>query len=145
MQTSLPEWHKDLRVRSLRLLLSEIYRARQIDCPALVVLSLRSALDAICNEMWGDLGTFQDKLQKLVDEGLIGSKQRQLMAAAIEIGNATTHRGHIPTRGDAEAVHDIVEGLIKQHYSLDGRASVAAGRLPKRIRARKAAPLLVGE
>ncbi|GFE84410.1 hypothetical protein GCM10011487_64100 [Steroidobacter agaridevorans] len=90
--------------------------------------------------MWGDLGTFQNKLQRLSDEGMIASKQRHLIAAAIEIGNATTHRGHMPTRRDAEAVHDIVEGLMKQHYSLSARASKAARRIPARVKAKKVAP-----
>ena len=132
-----PAWHQDLRPRPLRALFAEIHRARQVSCPALVVLGLRAAIDTMCNEMWGDLGTFQAKLQKLNDEGFIGRRQRDQISAAIEIGNATTHRGHIPTRRDADTVHDIVEALLKQHYSLSARASSAAKRVPARVRPRK--------
>lgn len=132
-----PDWHQDLRQKSLRALFGEIHRARQVNCPALVVLGLRAAIDTMCNEMWGDLGTFQEKLQKLHDEGLIGQRQHEQISAAIEIGNATTHRGHIPIRRDADTVHDIVEALIKQHYSLGARASSAARRVSARIKPRK--------
>ena len=131
-----PDWHRDIHARPLRALFNEIHRARQAKCPALIVLGLRAALDAMCNEMWGDIGTFKDKLQKLTDEGLIGKRQREQIAAAIEIGNATTHRGHIPTIRDAETVYDIVESLVKQHYSLNVRASNAAKRVPARLKGR---------
>lgn len=87
---TIPQWHRDLRPRSLRTLFGEIHRASQIGCPALMVLGPRAALDSMCTQMWGDLGTFQNKLQRLSGKGMIAAKQRHLIATAIEIGNATT-------------------------------------------------------
>lgn len=132
-----PIWYQDLPARPLRVLFGEIHRARQLNCRALVVLGLRTALDTMCNELWGDIGTFQAKLQRLQTEGYIGRLQHDQLATAIAIGNATTHRGHIPTTRDTNTVYDIVETLIRQHYSLRDRASVAAKRVPSRMKAKE--------
>jgi hypothetical protein len=114
--------------------MAEIEDARSRGGCMLPVLGLRTALDLMCNDMWGDIGTFEAKLRKLADEGLVGTRQLLLLMAAVEIGNATTHRGHVPSQKDATAVYDIIEGLLKQHYVLPDRARRASRRVPpKRI------------
>ncbi len=128
------DWYRGLP-KVLQVLISEIEESRSRGNKMLSVLGARAALDAMCGEMWGDIGTFDSKLQRLADEGLVGVRQHKLLKYAIEVGNATSHRGHVPTKKDADAVCEIIEGLLKQHYVLSGRASQAAQRVPpKRIK-----------
>lgn len=134
LQRTRPNWHTKLP-KALRVLMTEIDDARGCGSRVLSVLGLRTALDTMCRDLWGgDVGTFQEKLRRLAAEGLVSEKQLPLLESAVEVGNATSHRGHVPPADDVGAIFDIVESLLKQHYVLPSRASRAAGRVPsKRI------------
>jgi hypothetical protein len=42
----------------------------------------------------GDVGTFEQKLKALEDDGYVSKRNREVLDAALDAGNATAHRGH---------------------------------------------------
>jgi len=63
-------------------------------------------------DLVGDAGTFKDKLEKLKDEEYLAPKQIKVLDAALDVGNAASHRGHKPQRKHVVHVMDIVENLL---------------------------------
>jgi hypothetical protein len=61
----------------------------------------------------GDQGDFGAGLRALERRGLIGTRQREVLKAALDVGHAAAHRGHRPTREDVDTVIDIVEHLLQ--------------------------------
>ena len=60
-------------------------------------MGLRSLLDMVANEKVGDRPTFRDKVDALVDAGVITARNRTAVLAAVDAGSAAVHRGHQPT------------------------------------------------
>jgi hypothetical protein len=108
-----PAWTERLPVpKEYEHLLNEVYVALHADSRRLAAMGARALIDAYITRRVGDQGDFTKGLKKLVAENLISETQREIVAAAVEAGNATAHRGHRPSDSDTSAVIDIVENLI---------------------------------
>jgi len=108
-----PAWVDRLVVpEEYECLLDEIYIALHADSRRLAAMGARALIDAFIARSVGDQGDFAKGLKKLVAENHIREAQREIVAAAVDAGNATAHRGHCPSVGDISAVIDIVENLI---------------------------------
>lgn len=81
----------------MRELLEEIYRSLDAGSLRLPMMGLRTLIDMMVLEKIGDVGTFKQKLRELEREGFISPQNREALYAALEMGNATAHRGHVPT------------------------------------------------
>ncbi len=112
-------------------LLNEIYSALHADNRRLSMMGARAIVDIFINRKVGDLGNFTSGMKALQKEGYISEKNRVVLEAAIEVGNATTHREHKPTSEQVSAVMDIIENLI-QHDVLQKSAESLRGTTPKR-------------
>lgn len=93
-------------------LLDEIYVALHADSRRLAAMGARALIDCYITRRVGDQGNFTNGLKKLVEKGFISEKQREIVSAAVDAGNASAHRGHCPSGDDISAVIDIVENLI---------------------------------
>jgi hypothetical protein len=93
-----------------------------------------AAIDMIMTDKVGDVGSFGKKLEALEKNGVIGSKNREVLEAALDAGSAAAHRGYQPTTDDMGAVMDIVENLLQAAYHLNSLAE----RLKKATPARNA-------
>jgi hypothetical protein len=102
-------------------------------------MGARALVDCFMNDKLGDVGGFEAKLRKLVKDGYIGSKDRDVLGAALETGHAVTHRGHKPSTGQVDQVMDIVENLI-QKYTLEDAADSLKSKIPARNKKTKKAP-----
>lgn len=100
----------------LRTLLAEVYVAQEAKLWTLVVMGVRAAIDMTCNQLVGDVGGFEQKLQKLRSSGHVSEKQREVLHAVVELGHASSHRGHVPAPEDVSDVLDILERLLKAQY-----------------------------
>jgi hypothetical protein len=96
------------------------------------MMGARSIVDIVMAR-GGDPGSFRDGLRVLQDRGLVGTRQRDVLAAALDVGNAAAHRGHRPTIEDVNSVMDIVEHLLQTEL-LESAADGLRARTPRRPR-----------
>ena len=73
-------------------------------------------------------------LDALVAEGHITKRDRLILEAAVEAGNAAAHRGFQPERADLLQVISIVEHLLEREYVLTPGAKALRARTPRRRR-----------
>jgi hypothetical protein len=108
-----PDWARRLDLpEEYRGLLDETYLALHTDCRRLAMMGARALIDAFITKNAGDRGNFKQGLAALVEEQFLVDKQREILETAVEVGNASAHRGHNPNSDTVETVMDIVENLI---------------------------------
>lgn len=110
-----PPWQYDLP-GNIRLLLEEIYRSLDANNRRLPMMGARTLVDMLIIEKVDDIGSFKEKLKGLEKAGYISSKGRDVLYAALDVGNAAAHRGHAATASEVEAVMDIVENMLQGVY-----------------------------
>ncbi len=113
-----PHWFDELP-SDLQKLLSEIYRSLDADTLALPMMGARAVLDRVIFDTIGDVGSFEQKLEKLEAGRHITAKGREILDAALDVGNAAAHRGYAPTVKHVLSVMDIVENLVHSTYVLE--------------------------
>jgi len=107
-----PPWHSKLP-DAFQHLFAEVYRALHADSRRLVLMGCRALIDMFMTTTVGDVGGFASKLSSLVSEGYLSLQHRSILEAALDAGNAATHRGHEPSADDVALVLDIVENLTQ--------------------------------
>jgi hypothetical protein len=117
-------------------LLSEIYTALHLNSRRLALMGVRTIIDMFVLDKIGDVGTFQQKLQTLVDGGYLGSQQKDILNVALEAGNAAAHRGYKPSSEVLSHVIDVVESLL-QSYALEKVSDSVKAKIPSRPRPSK--------
>lgn len=119
------EWH-------ITKLFAEIYLALQNGCPALAAMGLRAVIEATMIDKVGDSGSFAGNIKKFHAAGYLSLVQQTSLSAALELGHASIHRGHIPDSFQLETALDITENLIHGLYVIDHRAQASVRNLPPR-------------
>ncbi len=125
-----PTWLNDLPQEIISLM-QETYGALHANSKRLALMGARALVDLFMTKTVGDIGGFAAKLNKLVEEGYLSTKDREILEPALEAGHAVTHRGHDPSTDDVELVFDIVENLI-QKLVLKRKVKVLRQHTPKR-------------
>jgi hypothetical protein len=80
------------------------------------MMGARTLIDMLMLDKVGDVGGFEQKLLSLENNGFLSSKNRDVLSAALEVGNAASHRGHAPSPSEVSAVMDIVENMLQSAY-----------------------------
>lgn len=116
---TLPNWHMEVLAHdpTLYSLLREVYSAANDDQPRLLAMGVRAALDRLMNEMVGDVGTFEQKLDEMVKRGHLGQRQREMLDTVIDAGSASNHRGFKPPKELLLLMLDVMETTIRERYS----------------------------
>lgn len=130
-QRQRPDWFDQLP-ESPRDLLAEIYTALTQDLRALPAMGARAVIDVVCVKLVGDSGSFERKLKLLREGGHISEVERSILAAAVDAGSASAHRGHVPSRGDLTTLLDIVEHLLQAQYILPNAVERMKSNTPSR-------------
>ena len=94
-------------------------------------MGARSLVDLFMNLTIGDVGGFEQKLDRLVKAGYLSMQNRDILEAALEAGHAVVHRGHKPRTEDVNLVFDIVENML-QMLVLQKESEGLKKRTPKR-------------
>ena len=130
-----PTW---LRTAPLKvgMLMKQVYSALDSNSRALALMGARAVVDMVLVEKVGDIGGFAEKLRLAEEAGVIGSKNRNVLEAALDAGNAASHRGYQPTADDLNAVMDIVENLLQAVYHLESLADRLKRTTPTRGKAK---------
>jgi hypothetical protein len=131
-----PAWEGSLPP-PIHSLLREVYDALQSGSLRLAVIGNRTLVDMAMLDKVGDAGTFEQKLEALESQGFISTRNREVLAAALEAGNASAHRGHRFQAGEVSRVMDIVENLLQATYLLAPAAEVIKNATPPRKRPAK--------
>ena len=113
-------------------LLDEIYSALHAGNRRLATMGARALLDKVLTDKVTDVGSFEKKLDALVAQEFATRKQREILEAALDVGNAASHRGHCPTAKQLELVMDIVESIMQQIYVLPNAATELKKSTPPR-------------
>jgi hypothetical protein len=127
-----PEWFDDLD-ESVQALLSEIYVALQNDSRRLAMMGARAAIDVFMLQKIGDAGSFVQKLKALQEGGYVSTRQKAILGAALDMGSAAAHRGHLATVDELNQVIDIIENLFQMDL-LDAQAGLLRESVPPRPR-----------
>lgn len=129
-----PDWVRRLDLpEEYRDLLDETYLALHAGCRRLAMMGARALIDAFLTKNVGDRGTFKQGLAALVEEQFLVEQQREILETAVEVGNASAHRGHHPNSGTVDTVMDIVENLI-HNECLRALKDDLASQIPARKR-----------
>ena len=126
-------WYRSLKP-GLRSLMAEVSMAIDADTRTLAAMGLRAVVDMACNDVLGDIGGFDKKLTALQDSERITGAQKRTLANALELGHASAHRGHIPTKKGIALLRDIVEHLLKQLYLHESASEELRRGVPGRER-----------
>ena len=86
-----PIWYDSL-TEEYQLILSEVYSAIDNDLLFLASSGARTALDKLIVEKIGDIGGFEQKLEKLVNEQVVDADEKTMLEAVIDAGSASAHR-----------------------------------------------------
>lgn len=117
---------------SVTTLMKQVYSALDSNSRALALMGARAVLDIVLVEKVGDIGGFAEKLKLAEAAGVVGSKNRKVLEAALDAGSAAAHRGYQPTADDLNAVMDIVENLLQAVYHLESLADRLKRTTPTR-------------
>jgi hypothetical protein len=126
-----PSWQFDIPYH-LRVVLDEVYRSLDANTRSLPMVGARTLVDMLMVEKVGDVGTFKEKLKKLVTAGFVSASNQEVLEAALDAGNAAAHRGHRPKASEVSAVMDIVESLLQAVYVLPDMAQSLKKATPPR-------------
>jgi hypothetical protein len=113
-----PEWVEQLEAidPNLKALLDEVYEAANDRQPRLLSMGVRAALDQVMVAIVGDVGTFEQKLAKMVADGHLSARQRNMLETVIDAGSSATHRGFRPPRSLLLEMMVVMEGVIRDHF-----------------------------
>jgi len=125
-----PQWHWDLD-QKYQDMLSEIYTSLANGTNRLSLMGCRTIVDMYLNDKVGDIGGFGKKLQKLYEENGISYENKDTLVAAIEAGNAASHRAYHPNEEVLFSVVGIIENLLEQMV-LNKKATRVASETPNR-------------
>ena len=106
-----PEWTKDLEPICMSLFW-EVYKALSSNLNTLAMMGIRTLIDIYANNKVGDIGGFDKKVKKLLDDKFISNEQHSLLQIVIEAGHASSHRGYQPAKTDVESCLKIIESLF---------------------------------
>jgi hypothetical protein len=126
-----PAWEVQLPSPA-RFLIREIYNALRSGGLRLAVMGARTLVDMAIVDKVGDVGTFEQKLKALEDNGYVSKRNREVLDAALDAGNATAHRGHQFDSESVNQVMDIVENLLQAIYVLEPAAKKIKTATPPR-------------
>jgi len=131
-----PKWIDDLPV-GVAEVLGEVYTAINSNNRRLATMGARCLIDLVALDTVGDAGSFAQKLTALAEEGLIASKNREHLEAALNVGNAASHRGHNPTTDGLNSVMDIIENFLQATYIFGSVAEELNKATPIRVSGKK--------
>lgn len=115
------------------LICQEVYKALQNSQPHLAAMGVRAVLElAMIDKIGGDRRSFDENLNALYDQGHVSLLMRERLAAVLDVGSATIHRGHTPSTDDLNVLVDIMEHIIESLYIHEADVKRLAERTPQR-------------
>lgn len=111
-----PIWLDELENQNLTEVLKEVYSSFQNNLQIVTAIGIRTAFDIIAIEKINDIGSFDKKLNDLLNRKIITSDEKIILDTLIDSGNAAAHRGYSPSKDDIHILFDILEKIIEKIY-----------------------------
>lgn len=112
-----PTWLPVLQTKSAQLhsLFLELFAALDEDLKVLAAIGMRTAFECT----WGLLSlpptyTFEGKLDALLNAGKIGRHEYDSLSALTDAGNASAHRGWVPSEEELEEMMSILTAFVQR-------------------------------
>ncbi len=126
----IPEWYRKLPIKYLEIL-KEVYFSINVGSFILALIGIRTLLDIYIVDKIGDVGTFKQKLNKLVEKGIITKSKLNSLHTTINAGNASAHRGYKPTKEVLLKLIDVVDNLLESEI-IDKESILIKNKIPLR-------------
>lgn len=98
------------------LLFFEVISAYEKGLFILALSGIRTLIDRYLVKKVGDIGGFERKLKKMLEDKHISKTQYEILNTIIEGGNASNHRGFRPEEEMVKTFLDVVEDIISLDY-----------------------------
>jgi hypothetical protein len=113
-QYSLMENPKGLGLGSV---LEQVYGALDNDLPTLAAIGMRTAFDLAAVQLGGKAeDSFNRKIEGLVSSSKLREKDKEMIAALVDAGSASVHRGWTPSQKELELMIEILESFIEENF-----------------------------
>ena len=135
-----PDWLDNLEEvdADLKGLLDEVYSVCNDQQIRLLSMGIRTALDRVMVLILGnDIGSFEQKLDAMVDAGNLTRRQRDNLSIVIDAGSASSHRAYRPPTELVKEMVAVAEGIIRDHYFTGPMLQTAKQQIPPRPPSRK--------
>jgi hypothetical protein len=114
-------------------LLLEVYSAANDEQTRLLAMGVRAALDlTMIKVLGGDGGSFERKLEMMVEAEHLTAKQAENLSIVIDAGSASSHRGFNPPRELLDEMVGVMESIIREHYVTGPMLGTARALIPPR-------------
>jgi hypothetical protein len=110
-----PVWFAEL-AEKLKHLLFEVYSAADMSLYTIATMGIRAVIDMVLTDHVGDVGGFEKKLNMAIEKGLIEENLREPISAVIDVGHASSHRGHLLEKNSFLSLLTIMEHLLHKIY-----------------------------
>lgn len=111
-----PVWTHKVSDPGLLKLFDELYKALAADLLIVSSICARTLFDAASTLKVGDAGNFKQKIDALVERGMMSAADKEAVEAMTDAGNASAHRGYEPSFEQLMHIVDIVEGFIERQF-----------------------------
>lgn len=114
-------------------ILKETYVAYDNGAYILTAVGLRTALDRATEVMGIDAAiSFEEKLQKLKDDGSVGATEHGVLEVITNAGHAAAHRGWSPSESDTRKLLTAVEAFLHRAFIVGQDALAIKAKIPKK-------------
>lgn len=128
-----PGWFSGLHGidAQLKALMDELYAALDNGLMILAGIGVRTCIDRV-TELVGVPAKlrFAQKLDALLKDGRIGETEKDILAALIDAGSASAHRGWSPSSEDLRTMMDVLEQFVHRTFFLRTESEELKGRVP---------------
>ncbi len=113
------------------LLFFEVISAYEKGLFILALSGIRTLIDRYLVKKVGDIGGFEKKLKRMLDDKHINSTQYEILNTIIDGGNASNHRGFRPEQQMVKTFLEVVEEIISLDYKTE-KFNAFKEQIPKR-------------
>lgn len=132
-QSRKPEWWNRLEDKDLRQAMQEVYAASSQGLTMLATIGVRTLLSqAFLILLKKDHGNFPDQLRKMVENGLLTEKEKEIFQSIVDVGSAAAHRAYIPKHEDLLKILTATESFLYQKFILPSDAESVKKETPNR-------------
>ncbi len=100
-------------------LCDQVYQAIDHGLFAVASMGFRTIVDLYMSNYIGPRGKFEQRLEKMRDQGHVSTKTYDRLRILIDVGNAAAHRGFSPTLDEVVVMRDVVERLLIDDFAQD--------------------------